>query len=276
MKLLFHQVRFLVGVFYLALLFTMSIIAPWLLPFDADLVDLSLRGARASLSHPFGCDIYGRDLMSAVFAGAFISLKISLCSVFISTLIGTLLGLSAGFWQGRIDALIMGVSEVLMAFPGILLSLALAALLGPSPSNVIIAIATTGWTSVARLVRGQVLTLVQRDFVTANIALGARPWRTMLRHIFPSLSSLLVINATFSLSGVILIEASLSFLGLSGPINIPTWGALLNQGRAVLAEAPHLSIVPGIFIMSTILAFNQVGDAIRDHLDPKQQKGLYR
>ena len=161
--------------------------------------------------------------------------------------------------------------DLLMAFPGILLALALAAVLGPSLHNVIIAITATGWTSSARLIRGQVLSISERDFVTSVKALGGNDARILFKHIFPATLPQLVIHATFSLSGVILIEASLSFLGLGAQDGAPTWGAILGMGKSVLLDAPHLSLAPGAAIMLTVLALNFAGDSLRDLLDPRER-----
>jgi peptide/nickel transport system permease protein len=157
-----------------------------------------------------------------------------------------------------------------MAFPGILLAMALASLLGPSTANLILAISATGWTSTARIVRAQVLSLKTREYIVANKALGASHLRTIIFHILPGTWSPLLVHSTFSLSGVILIEASLSFLGLGAQEGGSlSWGGLLNQGRTVLVEAPHLSIAPGLAIMTIVLSLNFLGDSLRDYLDPR-------
>ena len=163
----------------------------------------------------------------------------------------------------------MRAVDLVMAFPGILLAMTLTTLLGPTVINIVLAISLTGWTAAARLVRGQVLSLNEREYVTAARALGAVDRRIIWRHIFPGTISPLLVHATFSLSGVIIVESSLSFLGFGAQDSAASWGSLLGQGRTVLTEAPHLSIAPGMAIALTVLSLNFIGDSLRDALDPK-------
>jgi len=246
-----------------------AVFAPWLAPFDPQDMDISLRLAPPSSAHWLGCDLNGGDVLTAMIYGARTSLYVGFLTVLLSLTIGVAVGLVAGYKRGAVDTIFMRLVDLLMAFPGILLAMALTALLGPSVHNVVLAIAATGWTSSARLVRGQVLSVAQRDFVVACRALGARDFRILFKHVFPATWSPLVVHATFSLSGVILIEASLSFLGLGAQDSAPSWGAILGQGRTVLMEAPHLSLAPGLAIMLIVLALNFLGDALRDTLDPR-------
>ena len=246
-----------------------AILAPWIAPTDPQDMDISMRLCPPDMTHWMGCDLNGGDVLTAMIFGARTSLYVGFVTVLLSLTLGVVVGLVAGYKRGAIDNLFMRLVDLLMAFPGILLAMALTALLGPSLHNVVLAIAATGWTSSARLVRGQVLSIAQRDFVTACRALGARDTRILFRHVFPATWSPLVVHATFSLSGVILIEASLSFLGLGAQDSAPSWGAILGQGRTVLLEAPHLSVAPGIAIMLIVLALNFLGDALRDILDPR-------
>jgi peptide/nickel transport system permease protein len=211
----------------------------------------------------------GRDLFDSLIFGAKTTLFIAISTVMLTSLLGTAIGLLAGYFQGFIDTLIMRAVDITLAFPGFLLNLALASLLGPSVNNIIFAIAATGWASFARLVRGQVLTLKQREYITAARMLGASHSRIIFRHILPAILSVIIVTTAFSLSTVILVEASISFLGLGAPDSAPTWGSLLNQGRKVLFEAPILSIMPGLMIMLTVLSFNFIGDALRDRFDPR-------
>lgn len=248
-----------------------AIFSKYLVPYDPTEMDLTLRIEPPSLAHWFGCDLNGGDVFSSVILGTSSSLSIAFSTVTISMTFGTIIGLCAGYFRGFFDTLCMRFIDILMAFPGILLAMALASLLGPSKTNMIIAIAATGWTGVARLVRGQVLSLKEREYILACKAMGASHKRTIFKHVFPEIWSPLIVLATFSLSGVILVEASLSFLGLGAQEGAPSWGALLDQGRTVLEDAPHISVFPGICIVVVVLGLNFLGDALRDILDPKQQ-----
>ena len=260
------------GLAVLPVFTAMALGAPWLAPTDPQDIDIALRLLPPSADHWLGMDINGGSVLTAILYGARTSLYVGFLTVLLSLTLGVSVGLIAGYSRGWIDTLCMRLVDLIMAFPGILLAMALAALMGPSLNNVIFAIAATGWTSSARLVRGQVLSIREREFVTASRALGATTWRLMGKHIFPATLSPLIVHATFSLSGVIIVEASLSFLGLGAQDGAPSWGAILGQGRTVLTEAPHLSIIPGGAIMLVVLALNFVGDALRDILDPREIK----
>jgi peptide/nickel transport system permease protein len=186
----------------------------------------------------------------------------------ISLLVGVTVGSIAGYAGGAVDAVIMRVVDVLLAFPGILLAIAIAGILGPSLGNVIFALCILGWVGFARMTRGQILSMREREFVLAARAIGAGPFRIVTRHILPNVLAPVLVQATFGIAATILAESSLSFLGL-GPQNIPTWGGMLNSGVDYLLFAPHLSIFPGLCVMITVLAFNFFGDGLRDRLDPK-------
>jgi peptide/nickel transport system permease protein len=233
-------------------------------------MDITLRNLPPSSEHWLGCDLNGRDIVTSMLYGARISLYIAFLTVVLSTTFGLFIGLISGYKLGWIDTILMRSVDIVMAVPGILVAMVLAGLMGSSVNNIAFAIAATGWTSSARIVRGQVLTVREREYVQASRALGARDWRLIFKHILPATLTPLIVHGTFSLSGVIIVESSLSFLGLGAQEGSPTWGALLGQGRTVLTEAPHLSIAPGIAIMLIVLALNFVGDASRDILDPKQ------
>lgn len=248
----------------------LALLAPIIAPTTPDDMDIALRLAPPSSTSWLGRDVNGGDVLTAMLYGARTSLYIAFLTVFLSVTVGTVIGLIAGFKRGWVDTLLMRTVDLLMAFPGILLAMALAAVMGPSLHNVVIAISATGWTSSARLIRGQTLSLTEREYVVASKALGAMDGRLIWRHIFPATLSPLIVHATFSLSGVIIVEASLSFLGLGAQDGAPSWGAMLGQGRTVLTEAPHLSIVPGLAIALLVLALNFTGDALRDVLDPRQ------
>jgi len=226
------------------------------------------RMAGPSWTMPFGTDAFGRDLLSRTVYGARLSLSVAAESVGIALAAGSLLGLLSGYAGGRTDQALMRLMDVFFSFPAILLALGIVAALGPSPDNVILAIAVVYTPIFARVVRGPVLALKEREFVEATRALGAPARRILGRHILPNLASVLVVQTSIALSWAILTEASLSFLGLSAQPPLPSWGAMLNEGRQNLELAPHLAVFPGLAIMLAVLGFNLLGDGLRDVLDP--------
>jgi peptide/nickel transport system permease protein len=249
-----------------------AIIAPWAVPYDPAGQELALRLERPSFEHPFGLDELGRDIFSRVLAGARISLFVGLTVVGISSLVGVLLGSIAGYFGGWLDDVISRTIDVLLAFPGILLAIALVAVLGPSLSNVVMALSAIGWVGYARLVRGQVLKARELEFVQAARALGAGTPRILLRHVVPTTMPAVMVQATLGMAGSILAEASLSFLGLGVQPPTPSWGTMLNGGRLHLLDAPHLTIFPGAAIAVLVLGFNFLGDGMRDAVDPKRYR----
>jgi peptide/nickel transport system permease protein len=254
----------IVGVAVLA-----AVIGPVVAPFDTASQDLPLRLTGPSLRHWFGLDELGRDILSRVLAGARISLLVGLVVVSISSAVGILVGAIAGYFGGRVDEALSRIIDVLLAFPGLLLAIAMVAVLGPSLSNVVIALSLIGWVGYARLVRGQVLRARELEFVQAARALGARTPRVLLRHVIPTALPAVSVQATLGMGGAILAEASLSFLGLGVQPPTPSWGTMLNYGRIHLLDAPHLTIFPGLAIAVLVLGFNFLGDGLRDALDPK-------
>jgi peptide/nickel transport system permease protein len=230
------------------------------------------RMAGPSWSLPLGADTFGRDLLSRVVFGAQLSLRVAVLSVAVAVLGGCVLGLLAGYAGGWIDQLIMRCMDVLFAFPAVLLALGVVAALGPSANNVVIAIAIVYTPIFARVVRGPVLAIKEREFVEAARALGARASRIIARHVLPNLLSILIVQTSIALSWAILTEASLSFLGLSAQPPAPSWGVMLNEGRQNLELAPHLAIFPGLAIMLAVLGFNLLGDGLRDVLDPRLRR----
>ncbi|MGH8058221.1 MAG: ABC transporter permease [Candidatus Entotheonellia bacterium] len=220
-------------------------------------------------THPFGQDKLGRDILSRVVYGARISMAVGLTTVAVSASLG--IGVLAGYAGGAIDEALMRLTDMFLAFPGILLAIALMAILGPSLRNVVIALCLMGWVGYARLVRGQVLTLREQEFVHAAHALGAPAWRIMGRHLLPNALAPVMVEASFGLAGAIVAEAGLSFLGLGAQPPTPSWGSMLNEGRAFILVAPHLTIFPGLAIMLLVLGCNILGDGLRDAFDPKQR-----
>jgi peptide/nickel transport system permease protein len=244
-------------------------VGPVLTPYDPASQELSRRLERPSLSHPFGLDELGRDILSRLLSGARISLLVGLAVVSVSSLVGMLLGSIAGYFGGIVDDVISRVVDVLMAFPGILLAIALVAVLGPSLTNVVIALSVIGWVGYARLVRSQALRAREFEFVQAARALGAGSPRIVLRHVLPTALPAVVVQATLGMAGAIIAEAALSFLGLGVQPPTPSWGTMLDAGRSHLFDAPHLTIFPGIAIATLVLGFNFLGDGLRDRVDPK-------
>lgn len=246
-----------------------ALLAPVLAPYAPDRIDLSSELAPPSPAHFFGAGENGIDVLTHVLHGARVSLLVSVFAVALSGLVGVTLGGLAGYSGGWVDEVLMRVVDVLLAFPGILLALFITAVLGPGLSNVVFALSFTGWTGYARLARGQVLTLREREYVQAARALGSGPGRILFHHLLPNAAGPLLVQATFALPGAILAEASLSFLGLGVPPGTPSWGALVDQGTQYLLVAPHVALFPGAALALTVLGFNLLGDALRDALDPR-------
>ncbi len=262
----------MVGLVIALLLVVVGLLGPLLLGPDA----LALHPARDLAAPgrygPLGNAENGVDLLSALIEGARLSLFVAGLSTLVSATVGVLFGAFSGFVGGRIDALCMRLVDVLLAFPGILLAIYIAAVLPPSVLNVVFALSATGWVGYARLARGQVLEVRRLDFIEAARALGAHPVRILLRHILPNITGPVVVQASFGLSTAILAEAALSFLGLGVPPGEPSWGALLDEGVDHLLVAPHLSIFPGICIFVSVLGFNFLGDGLRDVFDVRSQR----
>lgn len=260
------------GLVILSAILLIAVAGPVLAPPEAFTIDLegSLRGP--SPGHPFGQDKLGRDIFWQVICGARTSVIVALAVVASTVVVGSFFGSLAGYFGGAVDVIIMRVVDILLSFPGILLAIALAGVLGPSLWNIIVVLSFLGWVGYARLVRAQFLTLRERDYVQAARAVGAGPGRIIVRHIFPNALSPVIVQATFSAAAVILSESSLAFLGL-GPQDVPSWGRLIAHGVDYLQFGPHIAFYPGIFIMVTVLALNLVGDSLRDVLDPKTAPG---
>ena len=259
-----------VGAVLLGVFLIMAVLGPWLAPFDPELQSLDHLLEGPSRTHLLGTDENGCDLLSQLLWGARLAAGISLLTVAVCLSVGTALGVLGGYLGGWVDELIMRIVDVLLAFPGILLNLAIVALVPTAGVGVFVfALAVNGWVGYARVARGQVLQLREREYVQAARAIGARPGRIMLRHIAPNILSPLIVQATFGLSGVILVEASLSFLGL-GRLHRSSGGSLLAQGTTYLWRTSHLALVPGVAIAAVVLGCNLLGDALRDRLDPKR------
>lgn len=257
------------GLFVL-LLIVVAIVAPWVAPFDAEnYFDYDRLNDGPSMLHWFGVDSLGRDIFSRVLVGAQISLAAGVFAVLIGAAIGIVLGLVAGYYEGWWDRIIMRICDVLFAFPGILLAIAVVAIMGSGMANVIIAVAVFSIPAFARLVRANVLSLKTQTYVEAAKSLGISDGMLLVRHILPGTISVILVYLTMRIGTSIITAASLSFLGLGAQPPMPEWGAMLNEARADLMTAPHAALFPVIAIFLTVLAFNLLGDGLRDALDPK-------
>lgn len=259
-----------------ALLAAAALVGPFVAPYDANAMALERRLERPSLAHPLGLDELGRDVASRLLAGARVSVAVGLAVVGLAGTIGTLLGTAAGAAGGRWDTALMRLADVFLAFPGILLAIALVAVLGPALRHVVLALVVIGWVGYARLARGQVLQLREQEFVLAARAAGVPPGRLMLRHLLPNVLPLVIVQASLGLAGAMLAEASLSFLGLGIQPPTPSWGAMIDAGRSHLLDAPHITLVPGLAIALSVFSLNFLGDALVDRLDPRREIGGIR
>lgn len=260
----------LVGAAIVAGLILVAMFADFIAPYDPLEQNIILKLKPPSKAHWLGQDPLGRDMLSRIMYGSRISLKVGIATVSISLTIGLMIGSISGYYGGVVDDIFMRVVDILMAFPGILLAIAMVAVLGPDLNHVILALCLIGWVGYARLVRGQVLYVRELEYVTAAQALGASSARVIAVHIIPNLIAPVIVEATFGMAGAILAEASLSFLGLGVQPPTPSWGAMLNEGRQYLLIAPHTTTFPGIAIMLVVLGFNFLGDGLRDYLDVKR------
>ncbi|MBB2972886.1 glutathione ABC transporter permease GsiD [Mesorhizobium sp. RMAD-H1] len=255
---------------FVALLVLLAILAPWIVPYDAEnYFDYDQINAGPSWSHWLGVDPLGRDIFSRILMGARISLATGILSVALGGLVGTALGLLAGYYEGWWDRIVMRISDVLFAFPGILLAIGVVAILGSSMVNVVVAVSVFSVPAFARLVRGNTLVLKQMTYIEAVKSIGASDWTILVRHILPGTISSIVVYFTMRLGTSIITAASLSFLGMGAQPPTPEWGAMLNDARADMVNAPHVALFPSLAIFLTVLAFNLLGDGLRDALDPK-------
>ncbi len=261
----------LIGLGIVVLLVVVALAAHWLAPYDPNKTNLRLRGASPSMAHPFGNDDIGRDILSRIMYGARIALLVGITSTTIAVSIGVIVGAMAGYFGGWVDFVLSRLIDTLMAFPILALLLTLSALLGPSLRNVIIIVGVTFWASYARVIRAEVLSLRERDYVLAARASGASDRRVILRHIVPNAIGPVIILASLAVGGVIIFESALSFLGMGISRPTPSWGTMLSDGREHIRNYPHIAIAPGLAIALTVLAFNLIGDGLRDALDPRER-----
>jgi len=246
-----------------------ALVAPTLAPYDPLAMQARARFARPAPAHPLGTDQFGRDILSRVVYGTRVSLGVGVGAVAIALAIGTVLGSLAAMREGAMDSAIMRSMDVLLAFPAILLALALIAVLGSKPRNVVLAIGLVYIPIFARTARAAVLTIKYREFVDATRALGRAEWATYLRHILPNAAGPILVQATLGISTAILAEAALSFLGVGTQPPTPSWGGMLSESRAFMEVAPWTALFPGLAIMLAVLGFNLLGDGLRDYMDPR-------
>ena len=258
------------GVALLIVFLLCALFAPWLARQDPAQLDLTGRLMSPSPAHWFGTDELGRDIFSRILFGARISLTVAVSVVGLSLAVGLVAGCIAGFYGGWADTVLnVYVTNAFLALPGILLAIAFVAFLGPGLGNVILALAISGWVGYARLVRAQVMSVKEREFVEAARALGASDVRVITRHILPNILQPLIVQAAIGMAGAVLAEATLSFLGLGVPAPAASWGSMLNDARSHLFDSPHLVFFPAMAVMLCVLSFNFIGDALGDYLDPR-------
>ncbi len=257
------------GLVVIILLMLMAVFAPYLAPYDPYKQCLDDQLRPPSRKYPLGTDDLGRDIASRIIYGSRISLTVGFVAEGITLVIGVTLGAISGYFGGGVDNLIMRLTDMMFAFPDLLFAIAIMFVLGPGIYNVFIALALVGWAGMARLVRGQVLAVREREFVEAARAVGDRDLRIIARHVLPNCLAPVIVSATLGIPGAIMAEAGLSFLGLGAQPPSPSWGGMIAIGKGYLRFAPWFSVYPGLAIMITVLAFNLFGDGLRDALDPR-------
>jgi peptide/nickel transport system permease protein len=267
-----------VGGLILLVLFVCGVAAPVLAPRDpqAQTLEDRLRPPRwvenGSPAYWLGTDNLGRDMLSRIIYGSRISLMVGVATVICAGVLGCMLGAIAGYFGSTADEIVSKVSEIFLAFPFLLIAIAIMAFLGQGVGNLIMALMLSRWVQFCRVVRGEVFSIRERDFVTAAKALGGRDWYVLFRHVVPNTFASITVIATFAMAVVIIAEASLSFLGLGVPVHIPTWGSMLSEGRSYINRAPWLTIFPGLAIFVTVFGINLLGDGLRDVFDPKLRR----
>jgi peptide/nickel transport system permease protein len=271
LRRLFARKGAVIGLFVIATFIMLALLAPWIVPYDPVATSWALVRKPPSALHWFGTDDLGRDILSRVVFGARASLVAGAISVGIALSIGVPFGLLAGYRGGFVDALISRITDAMLACPFLILAIALAAFLGPSLRNAMIAIGISTTPVFIRLTRGQTIGIKVEDYVEAARAIGNPPWRIALFHILPNILPALLVQATLSIAAAIIAEAALSFLGLGQQPPSPSWGSMLNSAQRFLTNAPWMALWPGLAIFLVVLSFNLIGDGLRDALDPRQR-----
>jgi peptide/nickel transport system permease protein len=261
----------LVGLFFIVVICVGALLANVQVPYDPNFSYAGMRGVGPSWEHPLGFDHIGRDLFARVAYGARVALMVGLGATAISVLLGVLIGAISGYFGGWVDSALSRVVDTLMAFPLLALLIVLASVLGPSLTTTIVVIGVTTWARFARVVRADVMALRQTDFVTAARASGVQDFRIIFRHVLPNVLGPVIVLATLGVGSIIILESSLSFLGLGIQPPTSSWGGTLADGRSLIRQFPHITFFPGAMIFLTVLAFNLLGDGLRDALDPRQR-----
>jgi len=259
----------MIGLAFVGVLVVLAVVPDLFAPYSYTELFRGMRGAPPSLSHPLGFDHIGRDMLSRIIWGSRVALLVGLLATGIAVVIGVAVGATAGYLGGWADTLLSRLVDTLMAYPLLVLLITLAAVLGPSLVTVVVIIGLTTWAQYARVVRADVLSLREREFVLAAQAAGASTGRIIRRHIVPNVLSPVIVIASLGIGGIILLESALSFLGLGAQPPTPSWGSMLSDGRSFILIYPQIAIAPGVMISLTVLAFNLVGDGLRDALDPR-------
>ena len=255
-------------IFFLAVL---AISAPFLLPYNFHEIDLASRFASPGLNHIFGLDEQGQDLFIKIIYGGRLSLLVTFSVVLFSSVLGLVLGTVAGLWGGLIESLIMALADFVLAFPKFLLALAFLAMAGPSLGNLIFVLTFSTWAGFARLVRGEVRHIKEREFVLSAKSYGAGVFLRVRQHIWPNLFPLLAVHSLFQAGAVLIAESGLNFLGLGVALDVPSWGGLISSGRRFILEGPHLTIFPGLILLLFLFSLNVLADFLRDYLNPRHQ-----
>lgn len=258
-----------IGGIIVLMLFTIAVLAPFIAPYNPDAINVKYVLESPSLAHPFGTDDLGRDILSRVIYGSRISLAVGFVAVGIATLIGIIFGALSGYYGGWTDTIVMRFVDIMLAIPTFFLILAVIAMLEPSIWNIMIVIGVTSWMGVARLVRAEFLSLKEREFVLAARALGASDFRIIFKHILPNAMSPVLISAVLGIAGAVLVESALSFLGIGVQPPTASWGNILTIGKDNIEIAWWISVFPGLAIFVTVLAYNLLGEGVRDSIDPR-------
>lgn len=261
----------MLSIVILLILSFLAIFAPFLTPYERDGIDMSATSQAPSAKHLLGTDGLGRDILTRIIYGGRISLSVGIVAVTIQIIIGTLLGCLAGFYGGKVNTIIMRFTDIIMCFPSFMIALTIVAVVGPSIYNIMLVIGFLGWTGLARMVRGQVLSLKEQEFMLATEALGISDKRKIFRHLFPNIAASIIVFGTLGIAGSILTESALSFLGLGVSPPTPSWGNMLESAKnlSVIKNQLWLWIPPGIAILLTVMSLNILGDGLRNALDPK-------
>jgi len=259
----------LAGSIFILIMITFALLAPIIAPYGPTDIDIKNILSAPSHAHIFGTDTLGRDIFSRIVYGSRISLSIGFIAVGIAVIMGVLIGSIAGYYGGKVESVLMRFVDIMLCFPTFFLILAVIAVLEPSIFNIMIVIGATGWMSVARLVRAEVLSLKERDYVTCASVMGASDAWIIFRHLIPNAIAPVLVSATLGIGGAILTESALSFLGIGVQPPTPSWGNILMDGKSTLGVAWWLTIFPGVFITLTVLSYNLLGEALRDLLDPR-------